>query len=340
MALAVGAVGLFLTAWALGCWIDRTWPARDIGPHTSHLRALARDPAAGDVLVLGASRLLNGFAPRVFEAELAARGITVRATNLSLQRLQLWEIEPALAAALAVPGVRPRLVVIEPATGLGVAPENLTHARTLHFETPAAFALSVAAIRESGRPVWHQAWNIGMHGAAAILRASGYGRLGALAFPPVGASVEDGAGYLALPGLAEDAAAAPELVWAKERLAAELPAWREAAPPLPGALARHFDGLRDRLEALGLRVVFVLPPVLAFPDAFYRGQILAMERRALSGEAGSAMWLSFLDPAKHGELFEPRWWHDYQHLRSPGAECFTRRLAGELAPYLAEGDAP
>ncbi len=337
-ALVVFAASAGAVAWGLRTWEAAEWPDRDIGPHSAHLRALAEDPAGGEVLVIGASRLLNGFAPRVFEAELAGRGLKVRAANLSLQRLQLWELEQVVEAALAVPGVRPRLVVLEPVTGLGVAPENLTHPRTLHFETPRAFALSVAAIRESGRPLWHQVWNVVMHGAALGMRGVGYGRWGAEVFgPPGGGETVPEEGYLALPALPDGAEVAAELVGAKERLSAGLAGWRAEAPAAPAVLTRHFDQLRAGLEARGIRVVYVFPPVLDFPGEFYRGQNLGLERHGrerMRAGGESEVWLSYLEVAENAELFDLREWNDRQHLRAPGAERFTRRLARDLERWL------
>lgn len=327
-------------AWGLRNWEAATWPDRDIGPHSAHLRALAADPAGGEVLVIGASRLLNGFAPRVFEAELAGRGVVARATNLSLQRLQLWELGQVLEAAIAVPGVRPRLVVMEPVTGLGVAPENLTHPRTLHFETPGAFSLSARAILESGRPPWHQAWNIVMHGAALGLRGVGYGRWGARVFtPPDAREPMHEQGYFALPALPAEAESDVELVKARERLVNGLERWRAEAPEVPRVLTRHFAELRVKMEARGVRVVYVFPPVLDFPGEFYRGQNLGLERHGRQqseATGGTESWLSYLDPNGNPELFDVRLWNDRQHLREPGAEVFTRKLARDLEPWLRD----
>jgi hypothetical protein len=329
------ALGFALAAWLLGAWITPRAPARDIGPHSRNLRTLAREPERGQVLVLGASRVLNGFSPAAYEEGLAASGVRAKAFNLSLQRLQLWEQEQVLADALAVPGVKPRLIIIEPVLGLGIAPENLTQARTIHMETAAAFRLATSSILASGRSPAQNAWNIATHGAVAGLHAAGYGRLSSVAFPPFTPPIQyPDPGYLAIPGLRPGEPPPAWLAETREQYLANLTLWRGSAPPAPPHLLAYFAAWRARLEAGGAKVVFWHPPLLGFPGDFYRGQMLGLEA-AWAAQPGFPQ-VSHLDPVLHPALYDARLWSDPLHLRRPGAEILSRLLAEETAPLLKE----
>ena len=304
---------------------------------TEKLRDLSKQADKVEVLVVGTSRMLHGFDPAIFAAETQSAGHGLSAYNLSLQRLLLWEQERIIADALAIPGLKPRLILLEPAVGLGIAPENFTHARTLEYETPAAWVTAVRVIQSSDRPWWHRAWNITSHTVVLALHAVNYGAGNALAFPPL---TDDSKS----PGWATDRGfipLAPRTLSAADE--AQLALWcdqhrrdYEHAPvdrePLPAAMRDHFIALRTRLEATGARVVFVQPPQLGFTT----DELRRLSRRFEPSVGPIAPVLSFLDPARHPHLFAPRLWSDYNHLNAEGAAAFTRDLAQALRPDLAE----
>jgi hypothetical protein len=297
------------------------------------LRALA--PTI-DVLALGGSRMLNGFDPELFHRETRARGTPLRAYNLSLQRLLLWEQERMLDEALALPGLQPRFVLLEPAVGLGIAPENFTHSRTIEFETPSAWRRAVECILDSNRVAAHKAWNIGTHTLVLALHQANYGLFTRAAFPSLAIhrdrsdSVPAGQrGFQPIADLEPHSAAAPWLVDLTNTATTRFLTDSADAPPLSPALRRHFAALITKLRARGITPIFVQPPQLAYTTPELR-QLTFGVMREFSRSSSPVTLLSYLDPAPRPHLYAPRLWSDYNHMRHSGAVLFTRDLARDL----------
>lgn len=311
-------------------------PRRDTGEPTAKLAELRAIAGDVDVLVLGTSRMLHGFDPQQFDAESARLGRPLRAYNLSLERLLLWEQERVLDAALELPGLQPKLVVLETCVGLGIAPENLTHARTVAFETPASYREALACIVGSNRSLPHQAWNIGMHTLVLGLNRTHYGLYASAAFPPVAAAAAPGdLGFEPLPdpapGTAPDA-------WL-EQLIRELPATRAreqaATGEFPAPMRRHFERLCAKLRARGIACVFVQPPQLHYTTDELAQLTTGFARAFPPGPDHPAV-ISYLDPQRHAELYDARLWFDFNHLTAAGARRFTHDLARDLTPRVPQ----
>lgn len=339
MALLAAMAGLALVSGFIRRAVNDLGEWRDTGMPTEKLRQLRDIASEVDVLVLGSSRLLHGFSPVVFDEEMARNGRTARSYNLSLQRLLLWEQEQMLQDALSLPGLRPRLVLLEPAVGLGIAPENFTHARTIAFETPAAWARAVTVIAGSERPLWHQAWNITTHTIVLGLNLAHYGAFNTRAFPDQPA--EPGSvplapanrGFVPLAPLGATAPAASEVESAAASYRADHVGSSTGITPLPAALRTHFLRLKAAAEARGARVVFVQPPALGFTTP----ELRSLTRRFAPDLAKKAEVWSFLDPDAHPELFTPRLWSDYNHLNAEGAKVLSRELARRAAEAEPRG---
>jgi hypothetical protein len=335
-ALALFAAGLLACAVVVRFTLNRAVrPERDTGMARQKLQELAQVAPQIDTLVLGTSRLLHGFDPREFAAETARLGRPRRAYNLSLQRLLLWEQERVLDDALTLPGFKPRLVLIEPAVGLGISPENFTHARTVEFETPHAWRLAVASVLDSNRSLPHKAWNIAAHSLVAALHGTHYGLYNGVAFPPVPVVNEIPGPDSALRGFfprADRSSAEPAPTWLVEmqRDYAERFAADAATPrALPAAMREHFAALHVRLAARGIVAIFVQPPQLGFTTPELRELTFGFQPALVVGPQAVPV-LNYLDPRTHPALFEPRWWMDYNHVSQGGAALFTRALARDV----------
>lgn len=336
-ALALCALG-FATAAGLVALVANPLlrPRRDTGMAREKLAELRAVAPPIDVLVVGTSRLLHGFDPRVFDAEAARLGTPLRSYNLSLPRLLLWEQSRVLDDALATPGLHPRLVLLEPAVGLGIAPENFTHARTIEFETPAAWRLAVSAIIDSERAPAHQAWNIATHTLVAALHGLHFGLYTGVLFPPLPAPGENSPpsdrslrGFSPQP---DRPSTEPAPAWLAAVLADYTARYStdSAAPgQIPAAMRRHYLALRERLRLRGIQILFVQPPQLGFTTPELRDLTFRFGP-SLPANTGPPALLSYLDPQRHPELFDPRWWADYNHYTSHGATLFTRELARDV----------
>lgn len=336
-ALALCALG-FATAALLVAGVANPLfrPQRDTGMAREKLAELRTVAPQIDVLVVGTSRLLHGFDPRVFDAETARLGTPFRSYNLSLQRLLLWEQARVLDDALALPGFRPRLVLLEPAVGLGLAPENFTHARTLEFETPAAWRLAVSSVLGSERSIPHQVWNVATHSLVAVLHQLHYGLYTGVVFPPVPAlpgnqPPPDAAlrGFLPQPDRPPTAPAPPWLVDFARDHQTRFAVDSTLPGQIPAPMRRHYLSLRDRLRARGIEVLFVQPPQLGFTTPELR-ELTYRFSRCISNADTPPPLLSYLDPQRHPELFDPRWWADYNHYTAHGASLFTHQLARDV----------
>lgn len=339
-ALLLCGLGLATTSFVVAQFLTpRVKPARDTGMPREKLAELAAIAPGVDVLVIGTSRLLHGFDPRVFESETRKLGRPLRAYNLSLQRLLLWEQARVLDEALALPGFKPQLVLLEPAVGLGISPENFTHARTIEFETPAAWRLATASVLGSDRSAAHKAWNLGAHSVVATLHLANYGLYTDVAFPArdslaaTEAPERDWRGFVPKKDRRPDESAPEWLAAMAREYAVRFPRDSADAGPLPAPMRAHFDALRAKLAARGITLLFVQPPQLGFTTEELRALTFRFPRALRS--ADRAPVLSFLDPAKHPALFEPRWWIDYNHMSVSGARLFTAELAREvMQPHI------
>lgn len=334
-ALLLCASGIGVTSLAITRFVTpRVQPQRDTGMPREKLRELAALAPEVDVLVIGTSRLLHGFDPRVFERETRKLGRPLRAYNLSLQRLLLWEQAQVLDDALALPRLKPRLVLLEPAVGLGISPENFTHARTIEFETPAAWRLATSSVLGSDRSPAHKAWNIATHTIVAGLHVSNYGLYTDVVFPERGRPERvdsfaiEWRGFEPKKDLRQDENPPDWLKAMAAEHAVRHPRDAADAGPLPAPMRAHFEALRAKLAARGITLVFVQPPQLGFTTEELRTLTYRFPRALQS--SGGAPVLSFLNPAAHPALFEPRWWVDYNHVTETGARLFTTELAREL----------
>ena len=342
VALLFCALGLGLFALAVTFFVNPYLrPQRDTGMHREKLAELRAVASTVDVLVIGSSRLLEGFDPRVFASETARLGHPLRAYNLSLQRLLLWEQIRVIDDALAIPSLQPKLVLLEPAVGLGIAPENFTQARTVEFETPAAWRLAVSSILGSDRTFAHKGWNIATHSLVVALHAVQYGLYTNLVFPtPASAgpdrSSADAAlqGFLPQPDYAVGQSPPAWLVDMRTEYVARFAKDSNTPGVLPAAMWASFLNLRARLHTRGIAAYFVQPPQLGFTTLELRELTFGF-RPTLTASGGGSELLSYLDPAAYPELFDPRWWVDYNHLTSTGATLFTRDLARDVAHRLS-----
>lgn len=330
-ALVLFVAGLAVVAVTIALLRPVIAPERNTGMPSEKLAELRAVAPQIDVLVIGGSRLLNGFDPGQFAADTAAHGQPLRAYNLSLQRLLLWEQERLLEDALALPGLKPRVVVLEPCVGLGIAPENFTHSRTIEFERPGAWWRAVENILGSDRSPAHQLWNIATHTVVLGLHLTHYGLLADRVFPaPAGPATPGRLGFEPKPDLP---AGAPPDPWLAD-LIRQLPAAHAAARAedlrLPATMRRHFERLATRVQAGGARVIFLQPPQLAFTNAELRRLTHAFPRAFPPGPATPPV-LSYLDPGRYPDLYDARLWADYNHLTAAGARVFTRTLARDLA---------
>jgi len=339
--LFVFAVGLSATAlivaWAANPYLQ---PQRDTGMPREKLAELRAIAPQVDVLVIGTSRLLEGFDPRVFAAETARLGRPLRAYNFSVQRLLLWEQVRLVDEALAVPGLQPKLVLLEPAVGLGISQENFTHARTLEFETPAAWRLAVSSVLGSDRGLAHKAWNLAAHTLVAALHDVHYGLYTRLVFPDPRAVDPDREptdprllGFAPQP---DRPAGEPPPAWLVTMRTEYLTRFAQdsrAPGKLPATMQASFLSLQERLRRRGIAMLWVQPPQLGFTTQELRELTFGFGA-AVTSPGGDPGLLTYLDPSEHPALFDPRWWLDYNHFTETGAGLFTRELAGDVTRRL------
>ena len=97
-------------------------------------------------------------------------------------------------------------------------------------------------------------------------------------------------------------------------------------------MRRHYLSLRDRLRQRGIEVLFVQPPQLGFTTPELRDLTFRFAQ-SLPAVEGRPTLLSYLDPQRHPDLFDPRWWVDYNHYTAHGAMLFTRELARDVVRH-------
>lgn len=308
-------------------------PAPDQFELAARLRWLEQHAQRYDALCIGSSRVYRSVVPRALERELASRGAPLSVFNLGIAGAEPHETLYYLRRALAAPGARFRLVLLEAWAQTPESPPGLAFSlRRVYWHRPReALLAALACLREPSWTPLRRAEEASLHLAQLAWRESSYGRgpelARALAGPPPAPPpwVAEASGYRALE---DDLEARPierrrKLMSDKEAVEREADLLREqraagggSAPDL--ALARSL--VRTARGAGAAAVLFVAPG--------NEGLVRTEELAPL------APVLAYQDPDAAPFLFDVdlRW--DVSHLARAGAQRFSRLLAQDLAPLL------
>jgi hypothetical protein len=313
------------TSTAIARLVDIHPAGSDTRPVYRKIDYLKQNLSDYDVVYIGSSRTRRGFKPTVFEAQLAARGIHVRAFNLGLSGLHAMAQDYLARRVLDWNTGNLRLLILAP-DDFDVANDQPTTDQEViwHDFGHTAFALQAVAQAGTGlatRIEW--SWN---HLRSFALNATASGRLANRADFRSQPKLErvlgpDLDGYLPNPigSGATDS---------KERAVANVAAAEAAPPPRPHGFeveyVRALTALADRDD---VPVLFVREPALVADRSRFLRWIAENDPDLPVSDLG--------DPARHPELFRPQLFFNLGHMNDLGATAYSRSLARELAPLLS-----
>lgn len=337
--VAAAALGFLLTAAGVRTLVP--WP-RSYG-----LRAKVEWYEAHrdqyDTLFFGSSHVHRSIVPAVFDAELGARGLESRSFNFGVPGMGAFEMDLLIDAALEPPPARLKRVFVEAQSWRpgGNFSDQESDLRAVHWHTLRNTAAVLAAVRLAEPSPSAALAAAARHLKLFLLRASNFGQIGEIAagfFADTGDYLEPGdlaerAGYQD-PEAVDD----PEFHAKVRRFRAQteefakMVAEVEAANRMPVDTARlPFDALerqQERIRATGALLLYVVPAALGG----------AAEARALRRlGAYPPEFLDYNSPDRFPGFYRVDRRFDRGHLNRRGAEEFSRRLAADAAPFLAEG---
>jgi hypothetical protein len=339
-----GLVALALAAFEVTAALLR---ARTPWPEEYGLRAkceyFAEHRDEFDLVFLGSSRFFRGIDPRVVDAELAARGLTVRSFNFGLGGMRRFEGCFVLDRALELRPARLRWVVVEgepwdaSADFLG----NTWSSRVVMWHDWEHTRLALQSVALEPAPLAQRLSTGWTHLQLCAMRFQNMGQGQRIALDLLGrsydpwgrglsaADVERAAGYQAYEEIAGDA----RNVW-QEQLAARPEHAREimdgivaqnAAPPrLERVNLAALRAQQAAIRAAGARMIVVtMPASRGSPD-----------EAALHARGDVPVLIELNRPDR-----DPRWWSaearfDDLHLSRTGAVALSRALATALEPHL------
>lgn len=288
-----------------------------------------------DVVFLGTSHVERHIDPRVVDRTLAERGLPIRSYNLGLAKMSALEAAELIERIARRRPRRLKLVVIEPTLYLFDADNWATDRAMAEHDWPGtrtAMRLAWASEERRGASIWSKLRAVAPHLRSFLSRTLGL-RRGAQLFaaspdPNAVSALPEAAGFVALPVV--DSALYPgrPAGWQERfrRFMLIKPDW-SGAPLSPDEQA-YFDGLILRIQRIGAEPAFLLGPKVKRDS--HTAAVLTSQRQRYSNVALFDHLRGNVDP----EIYDIRYWHDFDHLNASGAALFSRQLALELVPVL------
>jgi len=320
-------------------WLLRgTAPLDTRFPDNDRLAFLLEHAADFDLVFVGNSRIYRGIVPAEFDARLAEHGLSVRSFNLGMPGMRAFEADLAVRYLVREAGHHLKTVVIGPGD---FSPKILDWEkgtrRTTAWHTGSQTAAVLGSTWELELPASERADLARRHLGYFLRREANHGEGARMLVSWIGDSrlteaeetlIRRDAGFQGLDGLTN-----PVIVDRRRRFEAGRAAFsrqvernaarrRGFAAPVRRSLAT--------LVRLGQAVRSGGPePVLLYGPG--RGHYA----RVTAEQAGGLPFLSFDDPSRYPELFDPDLRFDSSHLSRAGASVYTRLLADAMVPVLA-----
>jgi hypothetical protein len=329
-----------LTAFALAMLALQCGRARWLDPPRctaleSKWRDFERDADAYDVVFIGTSHIQRHIDPRAIDRTLADQGIALRSYNFGLPKMSLVECAQLIDRIAERRPRRLKLVVLEPTLYLYDADNWATdRAMASHDWSNAWRAAQLTWNSEDrrGTSAWGKINCVRPHLLSLVCRLLGLRRAESLFSPASIDRTRQGRsgskGFLPLPVIAQPAGSPVGWQCRFARFLEIEPDW--TGPPLSQPELDYFDGLIEQIRRLRATPVFLLGPKVKRDS--HTAAVLRSHRESYAG-------VPLLDYVRgHGcsEIYEIRYWHDFDHLNADGARLFSRRVALQLAPILAE----
>jgi hypothetical protein len=342
-ALLRGALGFivgFVVVIALGRFVAQRWVRPPyLGELSERISLFEQAKDGVDVAIVGRSHLARGLAPSVIDRHFDARGAALASFNVSVSSLNLLEQEDLLQEIAALGPERVRWVVLEPLWKADFEERNLFTRRVLQTHDAERALTAIRYELARGRPLDE----ISRYVTAAAYHTLGVGALAVKSGrerwrPPQARRRRLLAqrGFLALDHEEEAYYAERSARFAHElpkflRLRDLLAEGRLAGRDLVPLQLERQRALLDRARALGLAPIVVIPPNLDADFCAYA--------RAHAVHFPETPLLSFNDPLRYPELFDPDGWFDIGHLNERGALAFSNALGEALADLIVPGAA-
>lgn len=331
-------VGVAVLAFVAGAeFVRARLPWAEGGKLDQKLAHLAAADEGYDVVFVGSSRVLDGFDPRVFEAELAGAGFPLKAFNLGALGAETFEQDWVLRRVLERASPRLRWILLESGPVGLAAPRHAYRdvlrppsARDVQWHDPrttrtylgALAAVPLGPARKLELALQHldlAARNVANFGRGLELVASLRGGSARRAWIARADQVmERTGGFQALDPEASG--------WGdgERAMVAELAADNARTPALDELDADVYRAQVAAAAARGVEVVYVTLPALE-----NNAELLALH------DAGVVpALLHGNDPVRHPELFDPAERFDRQHVNRRGAERFSRLLARAFLQHV------
>jgi hypothetical protein len=293
-----------------------------------------------DIVFIGTSHVERHIDPHVVDQALSEPGREVRSYNLGLPKMSMLEGAELIERIAHRRPRRLKLVVLEPTLYLYDAENWATDRAMAEHDWPGtwlATRLTWASEARRKTGVWGKLKCVAPHWLSFLCRSFGLrsgDRLFAGHFPGqvlgqcrvrFARSSQPAAGFAPLPVTETDA---DRSGW-KERFARFMHVEQDwNGVPLSDDELAYFEHLIDVVQQTGARPVFLLGPKVKRDS--HTAAVYASHRH----QHIDATLLDHLRGDRDADIYELRYWHDFDHLNADGAALFSRQLAADLAVLL------
>lgn len=339
---ALAAAGFALTALCVRTVVP--WPA-EYGL-AAKIRWFDEHADEYDLVFIGSSRVFRAFDPRLFDQQLAERGVHLRSFNFGVRGAQPFEFDRILRTIVERRPKRLRWVLYE--SGVldpRFEEKNKESSRVVGWHTPVETLAALGSVRCAALEPRERLELAAYHVKLGLWNASNYGQGSAILGAWLGRDLVDSRGPSMTPGEIErgrgyvsfeedpDDESSQRYRYLRANQAAyweRIEQMRRENEVLPAVDTLNLPVIREQralVRSLGAEwIVVVLPQRTATVD----GRALA-----LAGELETLF--DFNRPELHPELFAIESRYDPGHLSRAGAVCFSTLLAERFAAHLEKG---
>jgi hypothetical protein len=331
-ALAAFGFALLALQAVVGRWLDE--------PRAEALEAKWRDfetcADQYDVVFIGTSHVERHVDPRRIDETLAAHGVDARSYNLGLPKMSMLE---GLELVERLERRRPRrlkFVVVEPTLYLYDTDNWATdRAIAVHDWRNTALAVGLTWSSETRRQTgfWDKVAAIRPHVLSCVCRYFNLSRGWTVFSQAQESRAPDGSADVS----ASDSRGFAPLSTGPSPAGGELPQWQqrflrflEIEPDWNGhglsvAEITYFDRLLEGIRKMGGQPVFLLGPKVKRDS--HTAAVLSTHRERYD----DVPLLNYLRGHGAGEIYQLRYWHDFDHLNADGATLLSCRLGADIS---------
>ncbi|MBD2480486.1 hypothetical protein [Planktothrix sp. FACHB-1365] len=327
-------------------------PAPEIPIISEKFRKFEEHKNDYNTLFFGSSRIYRHIIPRVFDRQMASKGYNIKSYNLGVSGMNFAETYFFIQKILETKPLKVKWVFIEsPDFDLNIADENLKTDRVIYWHTMEHTLWIYQFILESDVTLTRKLFLLGEHTIPLIYHIFNISQADPLIRSFIFSQPDQNPylirerdrrdysspgedGYLALD---DEDPTYTQFTQRNQDYLSNLESYQEKVLKL--IENQKNSNHRTFLKPLELRTIKEITQLIIKMDAqpiLILNPILSNQSQLVIASKGGQIFplISFNDPIKYPELYDPKNRFDSDHLNKAGSQKFTKLLADQFATYL------